>query len=326
MQGAWLEGGQVRLRTDLPAPVVPAGERLVDVELAGVCATDLALRAGYMGFVGIPGHEFVGRLADGPDAGTRVTGEINAACGACPVCRGQLESLDGTPLDGRHCGARSVLGILGRSGAMARQVALPEANLRRVPEGLAPELATFAEPLAAAFEVLEQLPPVTDRRTLVVGDGRLGLLVAKVLHQAGARVDLAGHHPERVPAGIGDRTGLLDHDRRPEPDERYELAVEATGRPEVLQRLLGWVRPRGTIVLKTTASMGADLDLAPLVVDELTLVGSRCGPFEPALAALADGRVTVDSMIHATLPLERVADAFDLAARPGVLKVLIDCR
>ncbi len=326
MQGAWLEGGQVRLRADLPAPVISPGERLVEVELAGVCATDLALCAGYMGFVGIPGHEFVGRLADGPDAGTRVTGEINAACGKCPVCLGQDKALDGSPLDGRHCPERSVLGILGRGGAMAQQLVLPSTCLHPVPASLSPEQATFAEPLAAAFELLEQLPDLAGRRALVVGDGRLGLLIAQVLRGTGAQVDLAGHHPERVPAGVGDRTGLLDGAAAPTMAERYDLAVEATGRPEVLQRLFAWVRPRGTIALKTTASVTAELDLAPLVVDELQLVGSRCGPFEPALAALAEGSVTVDSMIHATLPLERVAEAFDLAARPGVLKVLIDCR
>jgi len=326
MRGAWLEGGQVRLRTDLPAPVVGPGERLVDVELAGVCATDLALRSGYMDFAGIPGHEFVGRLVHGPDAGRRVTGEINAACGACPVCRGEVADLSGAPLDGRHCPRRTVLGILGRPGAMATQLALPEANLRPVPDGVTAAQATFAEPLAAAYEILDQLPPVAGRRTLVVGDGRLGLLIAQVLRDAGATVELAGHHPERTPAGISPRTGLLDAPATPSFDERYELAVEATGRPEVLQRLFGWVRPRGTLVAKTTASEGAPLDLAPLVVDELTLIGSRCGPFEPALDALARGAVTVDSLIHATLPLDQVAEAFDLAARPGVLKVLIDCR
>ena len=326
MDAAWIQNGQVRLRTDLPAPVPTVGERLVDVELAGVCATDLALLDGYMGFAGVPGHEFVGRLADGPDAGQRVTGEINAACGRCPVCLGRVTDLAGAALDGRHCPERSVLGILGRGGAMARRLALPEANLHPVPDGLAPEAATFTEPLAAAFEVLEDLPDVAGRRALVVGDGRLGLLITKVLARAGALVDLAGHHPERVPDGVGNRTGLLDAPASPAFAERYELAVEATGRPEVLQRLFAWVRPRGTLVLKTTASAAAPLDLAPAVVDELTLVGSRCGPFEPALAALADGSVRVDSLIHATLPLDRVAEAFALAARPGVLKVLIDCR
>ncbi|MDF1797857.1 MAG: alcohol dehydrogenase catalytic domain-containing protein [Planctomycetota bacterium] len=296
------------------------------VLFAGVCATDLALLDGYMGFAGVPGHEFVGRLADGPDAGALVTGEINAACGVCPICLGEERPLSGGALDGRHCGSRSVLGILGRQGAMASELLLPSANLRAVPAGVSPEQATFAEPLAAAFEVLEQLGEVRGRRALVAGDGRLGLLIAQVLREAGCSVDLAGHHPERTPAEVGERCGLLDAAATPTLAERYDLAVEATGRPEVLQRLFAWVRPRGTVVLKTTSASRASLDLAPVVVDELTLLGSRCGPFEPALAALASGAVQVDSMIHATLPLGEVDQAFALAARPGVLKVLIDCR
>jgi len=326
MHGAWLESGQVRFRTDLPALVSTPAERRVEVLFAGVCATDLALLDGYMGFAGVPGHEFVGRLVDGPGAGTLVTGEINAACGVCPTCLGQERPLNGGPLDGRHCGARSVLGILGRQGAMAAELQLPSANLRPVPAGVSPEQATFAEPLAAAFEVLEQLGDVRGRRALVAGDGRLGLLIAQVLREAGCSVDLAGHHPERTPKGITGRCGLLDEPATPALAERYDLAVEATGRPDVLQRLFAWVRPRGTLVLKTTSAARARLDLSPVVVDELTLVGSRCGPFEPALAALASGAVQVDSMIHATLPLAEVDKAFALAARPGVLKVLIDCR
>jgi len=292
----------------------------VEVVLAGVCATDLALAAGYMDFDGVPGHEFVGRALTGPLAGQRVVGEINAGCGTCPVCRGT------GGLDARHCAQRTVLGILGRHGAFAERLVLPVANLLAVPDSVTDSQAAFVEPLAAAFQILEQVRPKSGTRVLVAGDGRLGLLIAKVLHAEGCRVDLAGHHAERVPNGIGDRTGLLDADTTPPHEERYELAVEATGSPSVLARLLPFVRPRGTLVLKTTTGRAVPLDLTAAVVDELTILGSRCGPFDVALQALGEQRVEVDSLIHATYPLTEVQRAFEEAVRPGVLKILIDCQ
>jgi threonine dehydrogenase-like Zn-dependent dehydrogenase len=320
MRAAWLNSaGRLSFRDDLPEPLPTSGEALVEVVLAGVCATDLALAEGYMGFEGIPGHEFVGRALTGPLAGRRVVGEINAGCGTCPVCRGE------TGLDARHCPHRSVLGIMGRHGAFAERLVLPIANLIEVPDAVTDEQAVFVEPLAAALQILEQLQPHPGMRVLVAGDGRLGLLIAKVLTSAGCSVELAGHHPERVPPGVGDRTGLLDAPSAPTLGERYELAVEATGNPAVLARLFPWVRPRGAIVLKTTAASPATLDLTALVIDELRLVGSRCGRFEPALTALAEGRVEVDSSIHGSYPLADVVTALEVAARPGVLKILIQC-
>lgn len=304
----------------------------VRVRTAGVCATDLALVRGYMNYEGILGHEFVGEILDGPDRGRRVVGELNAACGVCHFCREQL---------GRHCPNRTVLGILGRAGCFAEEIRLPRENLHFVPDSVSDDAAVFAEPLAAAYEIVEQLldSPVralgSDPETgfppakwLVAGDGRLGLLCAAVLTDQGHDVTLAGRHPERQERfGFDTKfvTGWLETDT-PDPrgTENFDAAVEATGHSTVLPRLLPYVRPRGTVFLKTTTEKPIQLDLAPIVVNELTLIGSRCGSFEAALAALADGRFDVESLIDARYPLDRGLEALEAAARPGTLKVLID--
>ncbi|MFT6041029.1 MAG: threonine dehydrogenase-like Zn-dependent dehydrogenase [Gammaproteobacteria bacterium] len=323
MRGAWLQDGELVYRDDLPEPEPKSGEVRIAVAYAGVCATDLALASGYMNFTGIPGHEFVGRALEGELEGQLVVGEINAGCGDCADCLG--------PNAGRHCASRDVLGILKRPGAFAEMLRLPSRNLLPLQEDSAgnpldPRHAVFAEPLAAAFQILEQVPDLAGSRCLVAGDGRLGLLIAKVLHHAGAKVDLAGHHPERVPAGIGDRCFLLDGTRTRSRDEApYDLAVEATGKDHVLQSLFSWVRPRGTVVLKTTTGRSTSLDLTPVVVDELNLIGSRCGRFEPALRALQSGAIEVESMIHDTYSLHDAPEALRRAAQPGVLKILIYC-
>ena len=308
MRGLWFEDGQVRLRTDVPRPKPTEGQSRVRVLQAGVCATDLALRGGYMGFSGVPGHEFVGVALDGPLEGERVVGEINLACGTCATCRAGLP---------RHCPTRTVLGILHHGGAFAEELVLPLENLHRVPDGVSDAAATFTEPLAAAFEIPEQVD-VVGARALVVGDGRLGMLCAQVLARRGATVEVVGRHPDRARL-----TGQEIRWVAPPSAPEHDLVVEATGRPDVLQQAMGWVRPRGTLVLKTTAESPAALDLAPLVVNEVTLVGSRCGPFSPALELLASGEIDVEGMVDVRLPLERAAEALDQAARPGVLKVLI---
>ncbi len=310
-----MQDGHVALR-DVPE-TVPPGECRVAVTLAGICATDLALARGYMGFSGVPGHEFVGRALDGPLAGRRVVGEINAGCGRCGECaRG----------DARHCATRTVLGIHGRDGAFAERLALPARNLLAVPDGVTDEAAVFAEPLAAALAVLDAAPLPADARVLVAGDGRLGLLVAHALARAGAQVTVAGRHPERqelLPHGARLLTGLLEDEAAPGTDRRWELAVEATGRPATLARLQRHVAPRGTIVLKTTCETPLTLDLAPLVVDEQRLVGSRCGRLAPALQWLAQGDVPVQAFIAARYPLDEAPRALRHAARGGVLKVLL---
>jgi threonine dehydrogenase-like Zn-dependent dehydrogenase len=317
-----VEGGSARLKRDVPGPPPVAGEARVAVLCAGVCATDLALVRGYMGFAGVPGHEFVGLALEGPLAGRRVVGEINAGCGRCAGC------LAG---DSRHCPQRTVLGILGRDGAFAEQLRLPARNLLPVPDGLSDDQAVFAEPLAAALRITEQVE-VDGRAVLVAGDGRLGLLCAHVLALAGAEVSVAGRHPERaalLPAGARHLVGLLDGDgngERPSapPPRLWPLAVEATGNPDVLPRLLRCVEPRGTVVLKTTSERPAEFDLAPVVVAEQSLLGSRCGRLGPALELLASGRIPVGSLIAARYPLERATDALAHAARRGTLKVLIE--
>jgi threonine dehydrogenase-like Zn-dependent dehydrogenase len=318
MRALWLEAGQLGLR-EVPAPAPPPGECRVRVRLAGICATDLALARGYMGFAGVPGHEFVGTALDGPLAGRRVVGEINAGCGACAECaRG----------DARHCPRRTVLGILGRPGAFAEELALPARNLLAVPDAVPDEAAVFAEPLAAALHLVEQVPAPRGREVLVAGDGRLGLLCAHALALAGGRVTVAGRHAERatlLPEGARHVLGLLEQDAPglAPLEPIFPLAVEATGDPRTLARLLRHVEPRGTVVLKTTCEAPAPLDLAGLVVNEQTLVGSRCGRLQPALDVLARGVVPVARLIETRYPLARADAALAHAARHGVLKVLV---
>jgi len=320
MRALWLEHGQLTLRDDLPSPAPPPGECRVRVTLAGVCATDLALARGYMGFAGVPGHEFTGVALDGPLAGRRVVGEINAGCGACAACAGG---------DARHCPRRTVLGILGRPGAFAEELALPAGNLLAVPDGVSDTAAVFAEPLAAALHVTERLPALRDVPVLVAGDGRLGLLCAHALALAGARVTVAGRHPDRatlLPAGASHATGLLEEDgssfelREP----CWPVAVEATGDPVTLPRLLRHVSPRGTVVVKTTCEQVEPLDLSSVVVHEHVLVGSRCGRLAPALEVLARGAVPVERLAQATYGLDRATEALQHAGQPGALKVLIE--
>ncbi len=319
VRGLHLQDGRAVLREDLPTPRALPGECRVAVLCAGVCATDVALSRGYMGFSGVPGHEFVGRALDGPLRGRRVVGEINAGCGQCADCaRG----------DSRHCARRTVLGILGRPGAFAEALCLPARNLIAVPDDVPLDAAVFAEPLAAALQVVEQVAVPAGARVLVAGDGKLGLLCAHVLALRGGRVTVAGRHAERaalLPPGARHATGLLEEgSAAPPDDERFDLAVEATGDGSVLPKLLARVRPRGTVVLKTTSERPVALDLAPVVVNEQTLLGSRCGRMQPALALLQRHAVPVERLIEARYPLAEAAAALDHAARKGALKVLID--
>ncbi len=311
MRGLHLDQGTLRYREDLPEP--EAESVRVQVLRAGICATDLALARGYMGFSGIPGHEFVGLATEGRFAGSRVTGEINAACGDCSYCKKGLQ---------RHCPSRSVLGILGHSGAFAEYLHLPEKNLHPVPDAISTDAATFTEPLAAAFEIQEQVQLDPGMRALVVGDGKLGLLCASVLRLRGLDVTLAGRHPERVerlPAGVTAKPELSEGSPL-----RYDLVVEATGSAEVLPKLLQMVEPCGTLVLKTTTEKPYQIDLAAVVIDEITLLGSRCGPFAPAIDCLGSGQIDVESLIDARYPLADGVAAFARAGQRGTLKVLLD--
>lgn len=313
-----------QLHTDHPAPRPQAGEALVQVLLAGVCATDLQLVAGYKGgYRGVLGHEFVGVVVDAPDApewlGRRVVGELNVGCDACHLCRRGL---------GKHCRLRQSLGIIGRDGAFADYLTLPVANLHAAPDTLADEEALFTEPLAAALEVLEQVKVTPSTRAFVVGDGRIGLLVAQVLALTGCDLTVLGHHPAKVRllADLGVQRAVV-----PTPaqlDDLYaqpaDLVVEATGAPGGFAQALRLVRPLGTLVLKSTfAGALPAFDVSQLVVDEITVIGSRCGPFPPALNLLAAGRVQVRPLIHARFPLTDGVAALKHAGQKGVLKVLI---
>lgn len=297
-----VQGGALRYEPDWPDPQAGPDEALVRVRLAGVCNTDLEIVRGYMAYQGVPGHEFVGEVD-----GRRVAGEINAACGHCDFCRQHL---------GRHCANRTVLGILGRGGTFAEYLTLPRANLHPLPDSIDDDVAVFVEPTAAAFEILEQVPLQSDDRVALLGDGKLALLIAQVLRSR-CRLKVFGKHSEKLGL-LRDVDWTIDR-----PAGEFDVVVEATGSELGFQQALSLVRPRGTLVLKSTVAAGAQLNLAPVVVNELTVVGSRCGLFEPAIAALASGEVDPRPMISARFGLDAGLAAFARAQEPGVLKVLI---
>ena len=307
--------GTPALRTDYPRPQAAPGEAVVAVTVAGVCSTDLEILKGYMGFSGVMGHEFVGRVAEGPGAwiGRRVVGEINCPCGTCGLCRDGL---------GNHCAGRTVVGIAGRDGVFAEHVALPVANLHEVPPAVDDDHAVFVEPLAAAFQVLEQVE-VGGRSVAVLGAGRLGQLVARVLAGAAGRLLLVGRHEPklRLAARQGIETCLA---RDFQPARQFDVVADATGRADGLALAMEAVRPRGTIVLKSTVAGGGGPNLAPLVINEVTVVGSRCGPFSRALRALQAGQVEVASLITARFPLSEALAACQAARSGENVKVLID--
>jgi threonine dehydrogenase-like Zn-dependent dehydrogenase len=314
MRAIVLDDEGVRLQAERPDPVPAPGDVLVRVLRAGICATDLELVRGYKGFRGVLGHEFVGIPLSGTLAGRRVVGEINCSCHACATCAA------GHP---GHCPGRTVIGILGRDGAFADLLAIPERNLHPVPESLDTEAAVFAEPVAAAFEIPAQLKLRRDDRIVVLGDGRLGNLCAQVLAGISDRVVVVGRHPEKL--AVLDRLGIATcrFDSRP-TDRSADVVVDCTGSESGLPAALELVRPRGTVVLKTTLAGAQTLALAPIVVDEVTIVGSRCGPFEPALEALAAGVVDVGPLVSDHFDLSDGLRAIERAAQPGVLKVLLD--
>lgn len=308
------DGTRARV-TEHVEPRSDAGMALVRVELAGVCNTDLELIKGYMGFRGILGHEFVGTVAEGPEPwrAKRVVGEINFGCGQCDWCRHDLD---------RHCPKRRVMGILDADGAFAEWVAVPVSNLHEVPANVASDIAVFTEPLAAAFEILEQVAVQPGCEATVLGDGKLGLLAAQVLHKAGARVLAVGRHLDKLAILENRGIATVPHDRW--NGAAADIVVEATGTARGLELAIAATRPRGTLVLKSTVAETTQLNLAPLVINEISVVGSRCGPFEPALKALATNSVDVLSLISDRVPLRDAADALRLAAQPGMMKVLIE--
>jgi threonine dehydrogenase-like Zn-dependent dehydrogenase len=339
MRGVWLEDRRLRVRDDLPVPEPPPGEARVRVTLAGLCHTDLELVRGYYPYTGILGHEFVGVVDYAPSEpaweGRRVVGEINATCRTCPTCLAGRAS---------HCERRTVLGIVGRHGAFAEYLTLPIVNLHAlpdavpdgvpdtVPDGLpdavpdalpnpvADDIAVFTEPVAAAFQILSQVTLGPSNRVVVFGDGKLGQLIAQVLATTGCALTVVGRHPRKL-ARL--RARGIATQVEPPPARRADAVVDCTGRREGLQAALAAVRPRGTLILKSTFAGETSLNLSAIVVDEITVIGSRCGPFAPALAALASGTVGVAHLVDARVPLADALDAVAHAATPGTLKVLL---
>jgi len=314
MKALWLEDRQLSVR-DIDRPSAD-GQALVRVALSGICGTDFELARGYYPYTGAIGHEFVGEVVEAGDPswiGERVVAEINDACGSCEMCR------RGHPT---HCEARTVLGIVAHDGAHAEYVKVPLANLHRVPDGVPDEAAVFTEPLAAALEILEQVHIRPSDRVLLIGAGRLGQLVGRVLALTGAHVRVIARYERQVKllsaAGI-------ECVAETEAGERcWDVVVEATGSPSGLTTARAALRPRGTLVLKSTYRGEITLDLARFVVDEITIVGSRCGPFAPALELLERDEVDPVPLIEARFPLARALEAMEVAASSGAMKVLLE--
>lgn len=314
MKAARLDGASLVLDRDFadPAP----GESLVRVTLAGICGTDLEMLRGYMNYAGVPGHEFVGVVvsSENPDLiGRRVVGEINVSCGRCESCGRGME---------RHCPDRTVLGILNRNGAFAQYLSLPARNLHVVPDSVSDEEAVFVEPLAAAFEITEQVRILPDWRIALVGDGRLAQLIAMTLRLFSEDITCFGHHPSKLRRlerlGISTRTGIGASDER-----GFDLVVEATGSPSGFDDAARLAKPRGTVVLKSTTASGTGPDMTRAIVNEITVVGSRCSPFRPAIEALSSGAVSVDGMVDSVYSIDDLDAAFERAKNPEAMKVLL---
>lgn len=303
--------GTLRLERDRATPRV-SNESLVRVVRAGICNTDLEIVKGYMGFRGVLGHEFVGIVEEGEMRGARVVGEINAYDGTCPTClRGDVT----------HCPNRTTLGIVNRDGAFAEYLTLPARNLHRVPDSVSDAQAVFVEPLAAACEITDRIHIRPTDRVCVIGDGKLGLLCAQVLHLTGCDLLTIGRHANKLE--ILRRRGIAT---TTDPDSirgRFDVVVDCTGHASGFDLARKLTRPRGTLVLKSTFHGGQDTTFAPIVIDEISIIGSRCGPFAPALRLLEKKLVDVDTMISAEYPLTRGIEAFERAVAPGVLKVQI---
>jgi threonine dehydrogenase-like Zn-dependent dehydrogenase len=316
MVSVHLEAGVVEVR-DVPRPDRPEGFALIRLLIGGICNTDLELQRGYYGFSGTPGHEFVGEVVAADSAhliGKRVVGEINLACGHCSWCGRDL---------GRHCPHRTVLGIVKHPGAFSEFLTLPERNLHVVPDGIPLEAAVFVEPLAAACEILDQTDLEQGTKVAVLGDGKLGLLIAQVLHAQGCHVHQFGKHAEKLRISSARGIGTEVVGARPLPTAAFPYVVDATGSPAGFRAAVNMVEPRGTVILKSTVHGEVPVDTAPVIVNEITLIGSRCGRFEPALDLLARGAVDVASLISERMPLPQAPAAFARAAQPGVLKVLL---
>ena len=312
---------KLELRSDLPLPLPAVGEALIKVLFAGICNTDIEITKGYMGFKGIPGHEFVGIVEDvnGSDKsliGKRVVGDINCACGKddCEYCSRDL---------GRHCPERTTLGIYKRDGCLCEYAALPKKNLLEVPENIPSEIAALTEPLAAGFEILEQINITESTEIMILGDGKLGLLINHALSTTGAKITHVGKHPEKLK--LVEKNGCSIMKLEDLPDKRFDMVVEATGSVSGFELSVAHTKPRGIMVLKSTIASERKIDLTQVVIDEITIVGSRCSLFQPAIDYMETG-VDLRPLISGVYPIDDGLSAFEEAKRKGSLKVLIDFR
>jgi len=307
--------GHLKFVHDYALPSPSPDEALIRVKLAGICNTDLEILRGYMNFHGVPGHEFVGIVeacADQSLVGQRVVGEINCYCGTCSTC------LEGNPT---HCPQRTTLGIAGRDGTMADYCVLPTRNLHAVPVGVTDEQAVFTEPLAAALEILEQVHVRPRQRVVVLGDGKLGLLVAQVMRLSGCDLIAVGRYADKL--AILKRQGIATRLASEATDIKADVVIDCTGKPAGFASARAMLKPRGTLVLKSTFHGQNEVNMTSIVVDEVSIVGSRCGPFAPALRLLSMKLVEVEPLIAAVIPLDEALAAFELAQTPGTLKVLL---
>ncbi len=308
--------GKLDLR-EVAAPIPAHNEALVHVTLAGICMTDLEISKGYMNFTGILGHEFVGVVEKSTNPqllGKRVVGEINLGCGSCDMCKSGLD---------RHCYNRSVLGISGKNGALSEYITLPEKNLILIPDNVNDHAAVFVEPLAAALEIFEQIHVQPDMDTLIIGDGRLGLLVCMVLKLTGSSMTVVGKHDSKLDLFAKHQAATVNLNDLEKLNKRYDLVVEASGSPSGWDTAVKLVKPRGVIALKSTYHGDFSFNPAPLVINEITVVGSRCGRFAPALRLLAAGLVDPLPLISDTYGLDEAVTAFDKAREHGTLKILV---
>ena len=314
MKATFFDGKQMIFDNNYPDPKF--NETLVQVNLAGICGTDLEILNGYMKYTGILGHEFVGTVVKSNNSnliGKRVVGEINAGCTKCDFCVRGME---------RHCPSRTVLGILKRDGAFAEFLSLPEKNLHVIPDSISDEQAVFVEPLAAAFEINEQISLKPEWNVAVVGDGRLAQLIIQVIKLTCSNITCFGKHQNKleglIQSGIKIKIGIESTD-----EQLFDLVVEATGSNSGFTDTIKLVKPRGTVVLKSTIITRENLDLTPTIINEITLIGSRCGLFKPAIDALATGIISVNSMIDCTFSLDKFEDAIIHAKKPDTMKVFL---
>lgn len=302
-------------RDDYPQPALNDNEALVRVSCAGICNTDIEITKGYMGFSGILGHEFSGVVEKSSDSGLvgkRVAGEINLGCGTCAFCQSGMKN---------HCPARSVLGILDKDGAFADYLTLPASNLHIVPDSVSDEEAVFVEPLAAAFEILEQVDITSSDKVCVLGDGKLGLLIAQVLPTTGCALITVGKHQEKL--SILERMNIRTTLEPVPKEKRFDIVVDATGSQTALETAMRIVKPMGKIILKSTVAGSRPIDLNNIVINEITVIGSRCGPFRPAIKALETKGVNVTPLISKVFPIEDGIEAMNYASQKGVMKVIL---